>query len=75
MVNIWIKMYNEWDNMEKRDEKHIKSLWVVFTPTNIFPTSIYQFIFSDTKTIVFQLPDKSEEGRKKGVSILLLQTV
>lgn len=38
--------------MEKPDEKHVQGLWVIFTLMNVFAVSIYQFIFTDTKTIM-----------------------
>lgn len=37
--------------MEKPDEKHVQGLWVIVTPTNIFTTPIYKFIFSNIKTV------------------------
>lgn len=49
VVNICIKIYIGWNNMEKTEEKHVLSLWVIFTPIKGITASINQFIFLDTK--------------------------
>lgn len=49
-ANMCIKIYIDWGNMEEADEKHILSLWVIFTPAKGITAPITQFMLSDAKT-------------------------
>lgn len=49
MANICIKICINWDNVGETEEKHVFSLWLIFTPIKGITASINQFIFSHTK--------------------------